>query len=353
MVKEQVTQRRPDDKGDWYFRMLGIKPEGEASTLQEVAAGSDATRTSELVTGMWEETAETPAAEKNGDLLADWEPTELSSTVSSRRSVRWAVVVLALLIGGVAAFALWWMPQASEQRATTHADLMRDSLADLYDDLGGMQQALAAATEPTSTEPDLSSVTIGLAGTTDSAARLLDVANQDVPSPLPLTSAEPFEDLDTIRVGLEPLAAEATSIRDQIADIAAYRAALLEVLDVGELPLTADSATVTAQGASLAQSLAGSVAALSSMPTSGPFSDHRALVDGAVTDFAQWQEDYLDALRSGDAARAERLVAELSLERRALGDQLVGTLAELRTDVDTRILQLAEDVSRTLARVPE
>jgi len=352
-VKEQVTERRPDDKGDWYFQMLGIKRDGEASTLQEVAADSHATRTSELVTGMWEETAEAPAVEKNGDLLADWEPTQLSSTVSSRRSVRWAVVILALLVGGVAAFALWWMPQASEQRATTHANLMRESLANLYGDLDGLQQGLAAATEPSSTEPDLGSVTIGLAGTTDSAARLLDVANRDVPSPLPLTSEEPFEHLEAIRVGLEPLAAEATSIRDQIADIAAYRSALLDVLEVGELPLTADSATVTAQRAALAQSLAASVAALSTMPTSGPFAEHRVLVDGAVTGFAQWQEDYLEALRSGDASGAERLVAELSLDRMLLDNELIGTLAELRAEVDERILQLADRVSRTLARVPE
>lgn len=352
-MQEQAADHRPDAKGDWYFRMLGMKPEGELSTLREVAADRHATRTSELVTEMWEETAELPTADRGVDLLKDWVPSELSSTVASRRKVRWAVVILALLIGSVAGFALWWMPQASEQRVAAHSDLMRNSLANLYADLGRLQQSLAAATEPTSAEPDLSSVTIGLAATADSAARLLDVANRDIPAPLPLTTPEPFDDLEVIRAGLGPLAAEATSIRTAIAEIAAYRSALLEVMDVGELPLTADSATVTSQGSTLAQTLASSVAALSSMPTSGPFSEHRSLVDAAVTRFAQWQEDYLDTLRSGDAGVAERLVAELSLDRQALQDQLVATLAELRAEVDGRILQLADDLSRTLARVPQ
>jgi len=332
--------------------MLGLEA-GEPETLQDVAADTTATRTTELVSGMWEKTAESPIVAQPDDLLADWQPAELSPTAGSRRVVRWTAIIIAVLVGGAAAFALWWMPQASDQRAQAHAELMRQSLVDLYDDLTGLQESLAIATEPASGSPDLSSVSIALTGATDSAARLLDVSNDPVPEPLPLTSAEPFEELESIRPRLEPLAAEATSIRDEIGDIAGYRSALLEVIAVAEMPLTADSATITAQTASLARSLADSVAALNSMPGEGPFTEHRALVDEAITRFAQWQDDYLGALRSGDAAAAESLVVELAAARQGLQDALIPALAQLRSDLDARVLALADEITLILALIPE
>ena len=66
-------------------------------------------------------------------------------------------------------------------------------------------------TEPTSAEPDLGSVAVNLVGIADSSARLLDIANQPIPTSLPLTAREPFDDLDAFRRTLEPLAADAVS----------------------------------------------------------------------------------------------------------------------------------------------
>lgn len=340
-------QPTKSDKGEWYLRLLGVESEGGPTTLQEVSHSEVNSKTTSLVNDMWEQTSELAPVDVAEDPLSGWQPSELSTAASSRRNVRWPIVILATLLGALAAFALWWMPQVSDQRVSNHADLMRTSLMTMYGDLAEVQQALALATEPGSESADLGLVATSLAGIADSAAQLLDVANQSVPSPLPLTAQEPFDDLAAAKTGLEPMAAEATAIRGEIADIAKYRLALNRVLAIAEFPITADSATITQQGADLARALADSVAALTSMPTAGPFEGHRRLVETAITNFAQWQDDYISALRSGDAALTEGLIAELRDNRQTLMNQVVAPLASLRTEIDTRILALAEQVSRS------
>lgn len=350
-MKQQAT-RKPGDRGRWYFQMLGLEADDGPTTLQEVARNRDATRTTELVTGMWNETAQLPVANGDTDPLADWTPTELSPKASSKRRVRWPVVAFALIVGVAAGFSLWWLPQASEQRAASHADRIGEALNGLYGDLNGLQNALAVVTEPTSDAPDLGIVGLGLSSVADSAARLLDVANEPVPSPLPLSPRDSFLDLESFRLGLEPMAAEATALRSEVAEIADYRLSLAEVLAVDGLPLTADSAIIAEQRAALAKVLADSVAALDSMPIDGPFAAHRTLVDAEIGAFAQWQADYLEALRNDDPARAGELVEQLNLSRLGLAAELVGTLASLRSDIDARILDLADRLARSISTVP-
>ena len=155
-----------------------------------------------------------------------------------------------------------------------------------------------------------------------------------------------------MRQSQEQLAASATAIRSEIADITEYRLALTSVLNVGELPLTADSAAITEQGAALAKALATSVAALAEMPLDGPFKEHRALVDAEVAAFSRWQDEYLAALRESDVTETQRLVDELSAAREHLQTDLVGSLATLRTEVDGRILDLANGLDHAIRLVP-
>jgi len=348
----QPTPRQGGDKGRWYLEMLGLLSDDGPPTLQRVADSRQTTSTSEAITEMWDKTEESAAAVTVDDPLAHWAPSELSATVSSRRQVRWPIVIGALVVGILAALALWWMPQESDRRLSNHADLMRAALSTLHGDLIDTQAALAAATEPSNAGPDLGSVAVNLAGIADSSARLLDIAGQPIPTSLPLTAREPFDDLDSFRLTLGPLAAEATAIRSDVADITDYRLALARVFDVGELPLAADSATITDVGASLARALATSVAALTEMPLDGSFAEHRTLVEARVTEFAEWQDDYLAALREGDSTEAQRLVDELSVAREQLQAEVIVTLAALRTEVDGRILDLAAGLERAIQLVP-
>lgn len=351
-MTDQSTERQRGDMGKWYLEMLGVDSEDGPPTLQQISQSRKTTSTTETVTEMWDKTSAMPVVEAPDDPLAGWKPTELSPAVSSRRKVRWPIVIGAIIIGAVAAAALWWMPQESDRRATAHADSMRVALSALRGDLIDTQTALAIATEPASAEPDLGSVAVNLAGIADSSARLLDIANEPVPASLPLTAREPFEDLDSFRQTLEPLAAEATAIRSRVADITDYRLALTRVLDTPELPIIADSATITDQAAALARALATSVAALTEMPLDGPFAEHRALVDSEVSAFSRWQDDYLAALRAGNATEAQRLVDDLTAAKQRVQNEVVETLATLRTDVDGRILDLAAGLDRAIQLVP-
>lgn len=350
-MKDRIVEPKRGDKGEWYFRMLGLETDSGPTTLQEVARNREAARTAELVTGMWEETTTSaPATRSNG--MDDWAPAELSTTVTSRRRIRWPVLLLILLVVGAAGVALWWLPQASNQRAAAHSDLIEASISGLYSDLTDLQQSLALVTEPSSATPDLGTVAPSLSGVADSAARLLDIANEPVPAPLPLSPRDRFDALQLFKIQLEPIAAEATAIRSEVAAIAEYRLALGDVLDTAELPLTADSATVTAQTAALAEVLAASVAALNVMPGDGPFAAHRTLVDAEVSGFAQWQQDYLAALRRNDASAAGELVEALRLAQAGIAAELVVPLAELRSELDSRILGLADRLGTALGSIP-
>ncbi len=343
----QPSERQQDKSGEWYLDLLSIN--GDSGNPPVTTGPANA---AEVVTEMWQKTAELEPADIVQDPLRDWKPTELSRSATTSRNVRWSVIVTAIIVGLGAAFALWWLPQVSERRADDHADLMRETITGVHEDLAATQQALATATEPSSTTPDLGTVAANLAGIADSAARLLNVSEREVPSPLPLGDSDSFAYLESFRHGLEPLAAEATAIRSGIADITDYRFAVAKVLVVDELPLTADSATIAETGAGLVRSLSESVGALAAMPIAGPFAEHRSAVDAAVGGFAEWQQSYLEALREGDAARAGRLIDELNTTRQRILLHLVPPLAELRIELDGRILELADRLSMVLESLP-
>ena len=76
------------------------------------------------------------------------------------------------------------------------------------------------------------------------------------------------------------------------------------------------------------------------------------LVDAEVAAFSTWQDEYLAALRESDVTETQRLVDELSAAREHLQTDLVGSLATLRTEVDGRILDLANGLDHAIQLVP-
>lgn len=347
-MKDRVVEAAPGDQGRWYLHMLGLDSDGGPSTLQEVARNRESQQTSAAPP-----TREEPAtAAQTVPPMGRRRPYSAGPAPATGRRFKWPMLLLIFAIAVAALLTLWWLPQASNQRAATHAELMQNSIAGLYSDLAGLQQSLATATDPASSAPDLGTVALGLSGVADSAARLLDVADEPVPSALPLSPRQRFDALELFRLDLGPLAAEATSIRSEVEAIAAYRLSVSDVLATGELPLTADSALVNAQTDALANTLADSVAALNEMAADGPFAAHRQLIEAEVSGFAQWQADYLDALRSDDPEAAGELVETLRLAKEGISSELVRPLAELRSELDSRILALAERLTAALGSIP-
>ena len=322
--------------------MLGIDTANGPVELRDMDGDED-TRTSQLVTGMWERTAESPVVERQ-DALTDWVPTELSPTAASKRRIRWFPTLLTVVVIGLLAFGLWWLPKLSERRADMHQAKISSALADLHGDLASIQTALATATEPASTSDEIADAAVLLAGFADSGGEILRLANEPLPAALPLANQARFDRLAAARDALEPFAAEADDIRGDIAAIAEYRLLLDNVLDVGELPTDGDPQSITQLGAELSNVLADSVSALNAMSPGGLLADHRDVVDTEITAFAQWQDDYLSALRDDDAERAGRLIRRLNRSRQQMHDTLVPILADQRSSIDERIVDLARRI---------
>jgi hypothetical protein len=237
-------------------------------------------------------------------------------------------------------------------RASEQADEYRTALTDIRRSLPDSQVALRTATEPSSQEADLSSVSPQvepLASAVDSA---MVVAAEPLPEPLPLLPSGPIDDLVPSRDAVAAISTEGTLIVARIADTTTYRLLLGQILVVPELPLEADAAAIDSLASELAAVDTQSRNAAAQLPSAPAFAEHRELVTEAVTEFDDWTAQYLDALSAGDAELAAELTAHLETTRLTLTNLLIPGLRVMRNEVDTAILRLDADISAALADLP-
>lgn len=69
--------------------------------------------------------------------------------------------------------------------------------------------------------------------------------------------------------------------------------------------------------------------------------------------FATWQVDYLEALRTNDATRAEALIVELEVSLVELENALVTPLAQIRREADADLIDLAREIDAVTAFADE
>ncbi len=118
------------------------------------------------------------------------------------------------------------------------------------------------------------------------------------------------------------------------------------------LPTKASAQILNDLSVSLASALADSVTTAGSLPADAALVDHTRALKSAIDRFGDWQVEYLDALRRDREAEAAALVTEVATLRTDLGDLLVPSLAAIRLDVDSAILELATQLENSLFRLP-
>ncbi len=302
--------------------------------------------TSEMVGQLW-------TARDSYGPLEDWAPEDIDRKVSSARSFRWTTLIGVLAIIGLIAAGLFVLPSLAQRRADSYLESIVDPLQALRAELPDAQTSLAVATDPAADGAALAELTTQLT-TLAAKASDLDAATQaDPPAAPPLTSAAPIDDVEPVRQKAEPLGTAAITIQRRIANLVEYRTLMTGFLVLPELPTTADGDVQATLRVDLAAAQAESASILADLPSDPALDGHAAMARGVNERFATWQVDYLEALRTGDAAAAGALIAELEGSLVELDNALVTPLAQIRREADTDLIELAREIDEVSALAAE
>jgi hypothetical protein len=335
-----TTSRMPGNDGRWFLKAAGV--DTAATELGDVAL--DAESTSELVRELW-------AADAGPEDLSSLSPQALSKTVQRRRNFRWPMVAVALLIIGLVAGALLWLPGTSTARASEVATGYQLAYAALYEDLAPAQQVLATLTDPTAEAADQGEGSAVITQLRTHAGDALVLATTPIPRPYPLAPDEPFTRLAPHRDTLSVQGTAAEAVARRLEDLLDYRVAAERLFAIDELPTRPSRTDVNALTEELAQVAGDSATALDELPEDAAYAEHKAAVREAMTRFTDWQVEYAEAMRLGRRRLAETLVAEWESISAELDALLVSALARVRTEVDSEIVELATSIDQSLTNL--
>ena len=242
-----------------------------------------------------------------------------------------------------------WLFQFS--RHCNERDMMSTALWELRSELPDTQASLRIATEPDTTVSALNDLSTQLTVLTAKASAVDDAGRADLPAAPPFTSSAPIDELAPIQQRLEPLATTAQTIQRRIGNLVEYRSLIAGFMALPELPTEADGATQADLRVILASAQAESASILSDLPADVSLSVHPETARSVNEMFADWQIDYLEALRAEDPVAAESLVTELQGELEQLDAEMVTPLAQIRRQTDADLIDLARaiDEVRVLA----
>ena len=317
-----------------------------ASVPSDAVDDSPLETTSEMVGQLWTAHDSSPAFEA-------WEPDAMDKTISSARGFRWTSVVAALSIVALIVVGLVLLPSIARSRADSHREMLNSALGDLRAELPDTQASLATATEPTVDVADLSGLATQLTVLTARASAVETASQADLPSAPPFTSSQPIDDLEPIQQRVAPLGSVAQTIQRRIANLVDYRTLIDAFLAIPELPNVADPAKQAELRVILASAQADSASILGNLPGDESLAPHTDLARGINEAFADWQLDYLEALRNEDGTAAALLIAGLKDDLQRLDSELVTPLAQIRRQTDTDLIDLAQAIDEVATLISE
>ncbi|MDJ0953524.1 MAG: hypothetical protein QNJ81_07590 [Acidimicrobiia bacterium] len=297
--------------------------------------------TSEMVGQLW--TAQDPDSPFDG-----WEPDDMDRTIKSSRPFRWTSVIAALAVIALIVVGLVLLPSITRSRADAHMEMMTSALWELRAELPDTQASLQVATEPTASTSALNDLSTQLTVLAAKASAVDAAGRAELPSAPPFTSSEPIDELVPVQQRLEPLATAAQNIQRRISNLVEYRSLMAGFMVLPELPIEADAATQADLRVALASAQAESASILADLPTDVSLSAHQDLARSINEQFATWQIDYLEALRTQDSVAAEALVTELEEQLVELDAALITPLAQIRRQTDTDLIDLARAIDEVI-----
>ena len=375
MTSQDSPQDRPGNDGRWFLELTGTvesEPTSTSSfaTLENldiqagvaaaVAAGT-ATATDEAdETGEMEITAVTAAptadtavvASVEGGPLDDWQPEGLSRTLIKRKPFRWTVVGLTLIVILAIVAGVLWLPRAAENQATDLATSYSAALTDYRNVLPETQAAVLVLADPESTESEITGVIPATANLQGHANGVSTMAAEPLPSTLPFVSRSSFEALEPTRSSMVVLGRNGEDVAARIGRGYVYRTTVPELFTMPDLPVEADTGTINQLSVDLASVLADTSRLASELPEDPLFVPVKTAATEAAERFAEWQLDYLEALRSDDPEAATALLSELADARDTIEHANAVALVTLGEEVNAEIVLLAGNIEETIASMP-
>ncbi len=268
----------------------------------------------------------------------------LPPVLRSRRNFRWPVVIaIVIVMAGVGVAALW-LPRSVERQAAGIRQGYYDAASALRSYLPTAQDALDTVTNPETDEAAVSGSVPLIAEFASWALDLQSVTAEALPSVLPLVPSGPVDDLAPLRFTGALLGASGSDLAGRLGDAYVYRTTMPLLLETGTLPVNATTQELNDVSVRLASSLAEDSGAVADLPEDPALDAVALLARTSLARYADWQDEYLAALASGDTAAAETLVTELEMLRSDLDRATEDALLVVRTEVDSGIVNLAGDL---------
>ena len=269
---------------------------------------------------------------------------DLSRPLRSRRSFRWPVIaVLVLLIIAVGVAAIF-LPRAIDAEALAVRQTYYDATSDVRSYVPEAQVALDAVTDESSDVAELSSAIPRIAELDSRAFAMQEAAAESLPSTLPLVPAAAIDALVPLQDTTAALGDDGSDLAHRLGNAYIYRVSIPGLMQTGNLPTAATTETINEISGTLASSLADDAAAIAQLPDDPIFVDVQSLAQDSHKRYAVWQLEYLDALANEDRASAEALVEEIIATKAALALANTEALTRFRAEFDSSIVVYASDL---------
>ncbi len=324
-------RRLPGNDGSWFLEAVGLPA---SPALEDYAA---AETTTEDVRQRWEENShEAVATARAGTPGGARRP---------RSRTRWALIAIGVVAASSVVFALLWLPGTSQRRADGRMDDYARTTIELRGHLPEAQQVLATITEPGADATQFPELIPVVAAMRSDATDALELAGEPLPSAWFIAPNDPFDELAATRDALSGHATTADAIARRLSAVLDYRTIFAGFLDIGE-PSTAPP-DVDELAVSLATTTADAASILADLPDDAALVEHRAEAHAALERFRSWQVEYTDALRKGGDGAG--LLFEHAAIRDELAQVMLTALAQIRTEIDGEIVDLAATLDTAIA----
>lgn len=334
-----ATRVRPADFWERLPQLADFTEEHEV----EVDTGS-------LIQRLWDF-----SSEEEQDVSPDWQPEGFSSEAGSRRTFRWSVVLLALLLAVGALALLILAIRVPENRAANLSSRYSDAITALHEVLPAARQAAGLVTDPAMSAEALSPTAAPLARFEARARELAGLADEPLSTPPPLASNQPIEALRPVRERLQQAAQRATETQARLDLVLDYRLLADRAFRLPSLPLTASQEQVSELNAQLSVVLSDSIDLVGRLPDDPALADHKARLDELLGELETFQAAYLNAVRQGDVETADRLIEEMRTAIAGAEGRLEPGLEQIRSWAQERfdeIDQLLTEASTSLGQAP-
>ncbi|MCB1245877.1 MAG: hypothetical protein KDB69_01265, partial [Acidimicrobiia bacterium] len=262
------------------------------------------------------------------------------------------VIFLIALIAAVVV-AVLWLPRATRSEALAVRQSYYDTSSVVRNQLPEAQHALDVVTDPQSTAEALSSSIPIIAQLDTAAFDMKEAAAAPLPSVLPLMPSGEVDALVPLQQQQELLGEEGSGLANQLGNGYIYRVSVPDLLNPGNLPISADTETINTVSITLASSLAADAAIIAELPADPLFVNTYDQAIASHDRYEVWQNEYLGALTSEDTDRARTLIDELDAMRTGLQETNTDDLANFRSEVDNHIVTYAGSLESHLAALTE